>query len=555
MILGIDLGTSNSLASVYIDGEVKIIPTLSGGFVTPSVVNLGEDGSFYVGDIAKERKLTHPQNTADMFKRDMGTTKIFDIGNMCMKAEELSAVILKSLKSDAEKYLSEEVSDVIISVPAFFNNPQREAVLRAGTLAGLNVKKIINEPTAAALAYGVQNAEDEEERAIMVLDLGGGTFDISIMEVCENTMEVVSICGDNKLGGNDFTQRLVDLFLSANHITVGLTVDEDAMLWKRAEKAKIDISTIGKGTIICNIGGREYTYEISEEEYEKECFNLLEKIRHLIIRAIDESPYKTDEIREVILVGGGTRLSIVKKMVERMVDKELNYEINPDEAVVRGAAMQGAMMERNENIKELVMTDICPYYIFYDTSIWSSRGDAVRKPHIIIPKNTTIPTRQQEILNKTPGVKEITLYQSEDKYGINRIKIGECRYIVPKVKENKCKVIQNVIYDNNGIMRYEINIPEVKRTYGITIVSDGINLDAEEADKRLKELNNLNLAEYKDNDNELLLSKAESAYAEATGRLRDGIGDAISDYEAALNTHKNSRIKICADRLRAVIGE
>ena len=239
MILGIDLGTSNSMASVYKDGEVKIIPSSFGSYVTPSVVNLDEEGSFITGELAKERKITEPLNTVDMFKRKMGSNHLFNIGSMQLSAEELSAVVLKSLKSDAQKFLGEEVFEAIISVPAFFNNPQREAVLRAGKLAGLNVRKIINEPTAAALAYGVENTENQEERVVIVLDLGGGTFDISIMEICQNTMEVVAICGDNKLGGNDFTEVIVELFKEANNIDSQISEAEKVMLWKKSEKPKL----------------------------------------------------------------------------------------------------------------------------------------------------------------------------------------------------------------------------------------------------------------------------------------------------------------------------
>ena len=550
MILGIDLGTSNSLAAVYKDGEVKLIPTNVGGFVTPSVVNVDKKGNFITGEVAKERKTTEPLNTVDKFKREMGTKHLFDIGNIQMKAEELSAVVLKSLKADTEKFLGEEVTEAIISVPAFFNNPQREAVLRAGKLSGLNVRKIINEPTAAALAYGVGNTENQEERAVIVLDLGGGTFDISIMEICGHTMEVVAICGDNKLGGNDFTEKIVELFIQDNNINNEISEDDKVLLWNKAEKAKIDISTVGVGTINCNIGGKEYTYEINETEYEKACFLLLEKIRHLIIRAIDESGYKTEEIKDIILVGGGTKLSIVKKMMERMLDKELDYKINPDEAVVMGAAMQGALIDRNEDVKEIIMTDICPYYIFYETLDWSERGDSIRKPVILIPKNTTIPTKHQRVLDASEGYREFALFQSEDEYGINKIEIGKCKYIVPKVEEDNCKIYQNAIYDNNGILRFEIHIPEINKTYSNTIVSSELDMDEKEVNKRLETLNNLTLADWENNYNELLPAKAENAYAEATGKLRDAIGSAISDLETAINTKKKSEIKYYSDKLR-----
>ena len=258
--------------------------------------------------------------------------------------------------------LKKKVKDAIISVPAFFNNLQREAVIKAGELAGLNVKKIINEPTSAAMAYGIEN-DDKEEKAIIVLDLGGGTFDISIMEVSGSVMEVVAICGDNKLGGNDFTDRLVGKFISDNGLEESISIEDKNALWKAAEKGKIEMSDKGAANIKCTINNIHYSMEITEEEYENICFDLLEKIRHLTIRAIDESKYLAEEIRDIVLVGGGTKLSVVKKMMEKMIDKELNYSINPDEAVVRGAAMQGAMMEKNEDLKELVMTDICPYYI------------------------------------------------------------------------------------------------------------------------------------------------------------------------------------------------
>ena len=392
MILGIDLGTSNSIAAVYKDGNVHMIPVSSGGYVTPSVVNLDENGKFCVGEIAKNRKNRYPAETVDMFKRSMGSETLFTIGDMKLKAEELSAIVLKSIKIDAESYLQEEIADVVISVPAFFNNPQREAVLRAGELAGFNVKKIINEPTSAAMAYGMQCVENNKERVIMVLDLGGGTFDISIMEVAENTMEVIAICGDNNLGGNDFTARLVEAFLESNDIAVELIMEERSRLWAKAEKGKLAISDNGIGEICCEIRGNEYSYKVTEEEYEKLCFDLLDKIRRLTLRAVAESPYKPEEISDIIMVGGGTKLSIVKNMIERMMDKQIEYEINPDEAVVIGAAMQGALLEHNEEVNQLIMTDICPYYIM---SITDDRRmcDLVKVPNIVINKNSTIPTR------------------------------------------------------------------------------------------------------------------------------------------------------------------
>ena len=542
MILGIDLGTSNSLASVYIDGEVKIIPTLSGGFVTPSVVNLGEDGSFYVGEIAKERKLTHPQNTADMFKRDMGTTKIFDIGNMSMKAEELSAVILKSLKADAEKYLSEEVSDVIISVPAFFNNPQREAVLRAGTLAGLNVKKIINEPTAAALAYGVQNAEDEEERAIMVLDLGGGTFDISVMEVNGNVMEVVTVCGDNKLGGGDFTKRLIKLFKDYNNIYRNFSEYEENLIWNEAQKAKHQITAEGCGTMSCVLGGVLYEYVITEAEYEAQCVDLLEKIRKLTLQAIEESAYEPSRISDIIMVGGGTKLSIVHKIMEKMIGKKIDYSVNPDEAVVRGTATYGALLNNDVNVAKIVMTDICSHYIGV-RSFFSDEYDIAAAFDVIVKKNTTIPVKKTIQHYSWPATWNFQVLQSENEYGINAVELDSFTYITPELNtSDRVEVQKSIIIDSDGIIYAEAYIPANDMRYSKVVQYDGAEYTQEETNENIDEFKSMHLELHGNDENVLLMARADRLYSEMTGREREHISNCISDYEAALNSGKKAAI-------------
>ena len=550
MILGIDLGTSNSIAAVYKDGNVHMIPISSGGYVTPSVVSLDENGKFCVGEIAKNRKKRYPADTVDMFKRSMGLETLFTIGDMKLKAEELSAIVLKSIKIDAESYLQEEIADVVISVPAFFNNPQREAVLRAGELAGFNVKKIINEPTSAAMAYGMQCVENNKERVIMVLDLGGGTFDISIMEVAENTMEVIAICGDNNLGGNDFTARLVEAFLESNDIAVELIMEERSRLWAKAEKGKLAISDNGIGEICCEIRGNEYSYKVTEEEYEKLCFDLLDKIRRLTLRAVAESPYKPEEISDIIMVGGGTKLSIVKNMIERMMDKQIEYEINPDEAVVIGAAMQGALLEHNEEVNQLIMTDICPYYIM---SITDDRRmcDLVKVPNIVINKNSTIPTRCIQKAEEYPGNYCIEIYQSEDIHGEKKIKIGECKYIVPVVKDYICEVVTTAYYDNNGILKYDIYIPAVKKTYETIIVNSNNSMDKKQVAKYIDDMNKLEFTSYSEDD--LVMAQAEALYAEVLDADRSKVNQLIIEYEEALKTGKKSVIKEARDKLKAMI--
>ncbi|MDE7423447.1 MAG: Hsp70 family protein [Lachnospiraceae bacterium] len=301
MILGIDLGTSNSMAAIYKEGQPVLIQSRTGNSIIPSVVGIDENGCFCTGEMAKMRKYSYPEDTVAMFKSSMGTEKVFQIKDKKLKAEELSAILLKGIKEDAEAFLGEEITDVIICVPAFFNNPQRKAVLRAGELAGLKVRRLVNEPTAAAIAYGIQDFKpdeniEEEQKVIIVLDLGGGTFDISVMEMTDHVMEVIAVCGDNHLGGGDFTKRLIDLFLKENSIKEKTTAEEETNLWNQAEKAKCQITKEGRGEIRCVLNQVEYVYHITEAEYEKACMDLLEKIRKLTLKAVKESKYEPEEV-------------------------------------------------------------------------------------------------------------------------------------------------------------------------------------------------------------------------------------------------------------------
>lgn len=542
MILGIDLGTSNSMAAVYRNGQVEFITSRTGNKLIPSVVSMDEEGYFYAGDVAKERKLRHPEMTVDLFKRSMGTKQMFGISGKELTACELSAVVLKSIKEDAENYLKEAVSDVIISVPAFFNNAQRKAVLKAGKLAGFNVKKIINEPTAAALAYGVSGTTQGkfEEKIILVLDLGGGTFDISVMEVSDTVMEVVAVCGDNRLGGSDFTKRLEELFLKHNRIAVTLNRDEEAWLWNQAEKAKKQISIKGTGRMECSIRGRQYEYTITEAEYEEVCFDLLEKIRRLTIKAVEESKYKAEEIEDIIMVGGGTKLSIVKKMIEKLAGKALDYPISPDEAVVMGAALQGAMLERKEDIKELVMTDIAPYYIGTMT-IGGSGHDLHSVYDVILQKNVTIPSKGTVVHRMGASSFRMSAYQMEDKYGEKCYELGGLNYIVPELGNgNYVDVHKSVYYDNNGIIHLSVYIPATGVKFENTLEDENNEMLWDETTKRLEELDYLNLGDGSLDADKLLIAQADNLYMEMDIEARQKLSRAIVEFEGALKSGKRS---------------
>lgn len=547
MILGIDLGTSNSLAAAYIDGKPVIIKSRTGNEKIPSVIYIDENDVLYVGDVAKEQRYAGNKDTAAAFKRTMGHSDTYKLREREYTSEELSALVLKSIKEDAEVFLGKEVKDVVISVPAFFTNIQKKSVINAGKLAGLNVKKIINEPTAAAMAYGINNQQNES-KVILVLDLGGGTFDISVMEVNGNIMEVVAICGDNRLGGEDFTKRIIELFIKENGIEEKDANDNYAALYHMAERAKHEITNDKISHMKCTVSGREYSYSLDEKTYEEKTMDLLEKIRKLTLQAIYESKYEPYEINDIIMVGGGTKLSVVKRLVKKMLDKEYEYQINPDEAVVLGAALQGALIEKDVNIKDLVMTDICPYNIGF-FNYYLSPFDQVCKFKVVIPKNSVIPKKVVIEGDRPSGDRNQALFQSEDSLGINKTYISSVRYVIPRTKTGESDVTMTYIYDNNGILDVEIFVHESKKTYKMMYVGENSELTQDEAEKHIEELRSMLLSPYEQEENVLALAKAERLYAELTGNKRENLGRATEQFELALKTQNTGIADEARERL------
>lgn len=549
MILGIDLGTSNSLAAAVKDGEVVIVKNKAGGEVIPSVLSVDEQGNIYAGDMAIHRKNKYGDKTIGMFKRSMGSADKFSLNDKEYSARELSAILLKAIKNMAEEYFMEEINEAVISVPAFFNNLQRKAVIDAGKMAGFDVKRIVNEPTAAAVAYGVENTE-EDSKVILVLDLGGGTFDISVMEVNGNVMEVIAVCGDNNLGGGDFTRRLIELFKKHHNITKSLSKEEEESLFLSAESAKKDITLEGKATIKCMIDGSEYVYEITESEYEEACTDLIEKIRKLTIRAIEESKYEPSEIKDILMVGGGTKLSIVKKMVEKMIGSEISYIINPEEAVVRGVALYGALMNKDESVNKIVMTDICPHYI----GCWAYNGknyDCVGIFDTIVKKNTTIPVKKTIVHYSWPNTWELSVLQCDNEYGIDAVELDLYRYEVPYLNTgDKVEIHKSTIIDSDGIIYSEVFIPANGMRYGKVVQLDEVEMSKEERENRISELYNFSNNYNEQNEFDELLARGERVYAEASRKMRDVIAEYLGRYEEVLGTGKLAKIKQEAEVLK-----
>lgn len=545
MIVGIDLGTTNSLIGYFKDDEVELIPNGLGEKLTPSVVSVDDDGVVYVGKTAKERKITNPDQTVDVFKRSMGTNKQFTVGDRTFNAEELSSLVLKALKNDAESYLGCEVKEAVISVPAYFNDAQRKATKKAGELAGFTVERIVSEPTAAAIAYGLN--QKNADTKFLVFDLGGGTFDVSILELFQNIMEVRAVAGDNYLGGEDFTEVLLQMFYREKDI------DQDALdektkshIRKQAEICKLGFADGKSSMFKCKIGENVYEYEVSIDDYEKSCQILLNKIKKPIERSLKDANIKLSDIEEIILVGGATKLSIVRRFVSRLFGRLPNTSINPDEVVAIGAATQAAMKERNEAVKEMILTDVCPFTLGTEVVVTRMGGMKESGHYLpIIERNSVIPISRTERLytaGDNQSVIRVEILQGESRYAKNNVYLGEIEVPVPIGPAGKEAVDVTYTYDVNSILEVQIKVVSTKMTKKLVIKNESIDMTDEEIEERLKSLESLKIHPREKEENKLLLVRGDRMYEEATGDIRQLIASRMERFEDILDKQDQNQI-------------
>ena len=558
MIIGIDLGTTNSLVSYYSEDGAKIIPNRLGDNLTPSIVSIDEEGHICVGKVAKERKITNPSFTVEVFKRSMGTQKKFKLGEKEFLPEELSSLVIRSLKEDAEEYLGEKVTEAIISVPAYFNDSQRKATQRAGELAGLKVERMINEPTAAAIAYGLH--QKKQNTKFLVFDLGGGTFDVSILEKYKNIMEVRAVAGDNFLGGEDFTDIIVNMFLKDKGINIDeLDIKVIAHIRKQAEICKLGFSCNSISKMKCKINNEVIEYELSLDEYEKSCQLLLAKMRRPIERALKDASIKVKDIEEIILIGGATKLKIVRNFVAKLFSRLPNTSINPDEAVALGAGIQGAMKERNEAIKEIVLTDVCPYTLGTNVSI-EREGRGYESGHFcpIIERNTVIPVSRTERLytinDNQPRIR-VEILQGESRFSKNNIHLGELIVDIPKSKAGEEAIDVTYTYDINSILEVEVTVVSTGVKKRVVIQKNEGSMTEEEVEERLKELSELKILPREKEENKLLLARGERLYEESIGSLRKEIQMCLERFEVILDKQDPIEIETFSKELKEYFDE
>ncbi|MBD9151897.1 MAG: molecular chaperone HscC [Lachnospiraceae bacterium] len=558
MIVGIDLGTTNSLVAYYTQDGSRIIPNRLGKHLTPSVVSVDEKGNVYVGETALERMSLYPDTVASAFKRSMGSDREYELSGRKYRPEELSSLVLRALKEDAEEYLGEKVTEAVISVPAYFDDKRRKATKRAGELAGLKVERMISEPTAAAIAYGLY--EKKEDTRFLVFDLGGGTFDVSILELYENILEVRAVAGDNYLGGEDFTKVMEKMFLNKTGINANsLTAKEQVRLYRQAEEAKRRINDADKVEITCLIKDEPETVEITTKEYEEECEDLFSKIREPVKRSLSDAGLSLKDIDEVVLIGGATKLQIFRDFFIRVFHKFPDTSINPDEAVALGAAIQGAMKERKEAVKEMILTDVCSFTLGTEVVMEYSDG-LMEDGHYcpIIDRNTVIPTSKTKRLYTVRDDQDrvtVRVLQGESRLARNNLYLGELEIKVTKAAKGEEAIDVTYTYDINSLLEVEAKVVSTGETSKLVIKGKDNAMTEEEIAKRMEELAYLKIQLRDQEENKLVLLRAERMYEESLGKQRERLEAGIRLFEDALRSEDRDKVEEARKTLYELMEE
>jgi molecular chaperone HscC len=549
-ILGIDLGTTNSLGAVYRNGKVELIPNRFGSFLTPSVVSVTEDGSVVTGQIAKERLITHPKDTAFSFKKNMGSDQKYNLGGKTFLPEELSGFLVSAIVEDAKEYMGEEIKDVIISVPAYFHDKQRVATKRAGALAGVNVKRIVNEPSAAALAsyFDTQN-----EQLFLVFDFGGGTLDVSIVDCFDTMVDILAVSGDNHLGGDDFNEAVAEGFLREHQLQRGnLSEKEYAILLRQAEKCKIALSTEKEVKMTAVLGGQTYQSVYTNERMMRESSAVWKRIQTVLRRALRDSRVEVEDIDAVILAGGSGKMPLVQSYMEQLFDQTPLVTGFSDQLIARGLGLVCGVMERKDEVRDYILTDICPFTL--GTGVNNEADPKHPYMSAIIERNSILPCSKIRGFSTAADYQsevKIEILQGEEPYAEDNVQLGVVTVAVPKKKKGMESVDVRFTYDINGILEVEVTVVSTGKSVKKVLSQ---NMDEKEIAKRMKQLEKLKVHPKDMTENQLILERLQALYEEALPETRDRLMYHIRNFESTLAEQDARRIRKYREFLEHMIA-
>ncbi len=538
MIVGIDLGTTHSLIGIYQNGAPRLIPNALGEVLTPSAVSVDDKGDIIVGRAARDRLVSHPDASVATFKRWMGSPRETSLGGKRFRPEELSALVLRSLIADAEAALGEKITEAVISVPAYFGDAQRKATRTAGELAGIRVERLINEPTAAALAYGLDERMDGS--TFIVLDLGGGTFDVSILEIFDGVMQVHASAGDNRLGGEDFLDLLVDTCCRDLKLDVAkLTRTELAHLHARLDTLKHQLSSASEASVELMVGDAPRTWQIDEHRFAALADPLLQRLRAPIERSLRDAKLIPSQLNEVVLVGGASRMPLFTRLVARMLGRLPLRHVNPDQAIALGACVAAGMKERNTSLEEIVLTDVCPYTLGVGVSRDDGNGRQ-SEGHFspIIERNATVPvSRAERYLPTQDGqaMLRLEVFQGESPRVVNNVLLGVLDIPLSKRAKREDAVVEvRFTYDINGVLQVEATVLATGQSHELLLQKNAGVLDEAEIRERLARLSSLKVHPREDQENVALIARCERLYEEhldARATLQDWLARFMGEVE------------------------
>ncbi|MEZ6115108.1 MAG: Hsp70 family protein [Pirellulaceae bacterium] len=543
-IIGIDLGTTNSLCAVFQNGQPRLIPNALGQLLTPSVVGILESGEVLVGAAAKELAVTSPETCVARFKQWMGSDRKVTLRNRELTPVELSSFVLRSLKEDAERFLNGQVAEAVITVPAYFNDGQRRATKMAGSLAGFKVRRIINEPTAAALTYGFHDKEAEKQ--LVVLDLGGGTFDVTLMEVFDGSLEIVATAGENFLGGEEFTDRLaaelckrMGLQFEQAELTQPLMI---ARLRQNCELAKRALADSDQVVVRVpnkdgSAGSESAEVHISRHEFARLSQPLLDRLQRPIHKVLRDANLTPEQVDEVILVGGATRMPVLQQFVAEQLACQPRCELNPDEVVALGAAVQAALIQDDAAVEDMVMTDVCPHTL--GVEVVKELGGQLRDGYYtpIIHRNTTIPVSKEQTLytvqpNQT--VVNIAVYQGESRRVAENVLLGQVSVNNVPIGPAGQPIVIRFTYDVNGILEVEAFMQDSDERF-VTVISTDHSMTDEELEEAQRRMQAFKFYPRDDIHNRHLLHYAEQTVGEVNPLFREQLESAVDHFETAMS--------------------